>query len=66
MSSELRQPAATPDPAAEDGIENRAHEHLAQQKRPERDALADGADNDVAGGLHENDFKQGQQRLPAS
>ena len=39
----------------------RAHEQLAEQERPERDALADRADDDVAGGLHEDDLEQHQR-----
>src|SRR5207342_563666 len=54
----LRHPAATPHPVAEDRVEERAHEELAEQEGPEGDALTDGADDDVAGGLHEDDLEQ--------
>ena len=59
--AELRHPAAAPHPAAEDRIEDRAHEQLAEQERAEGDALADRADDDVAGGLHEHDLEQHQR-----
>ena len=62
--AQLRQPAAAPDPAAEDRIENRAHEELAEQERAEGDALADRADDDVAGRLHEHDLEQ-RERVDA-
>src|ERR1035438_6502646 len=56
--ADLREPTAAPHPATEDGIENRADEEFAEQEAPERDALADGADDDVAGGFHEDDFEE--------
>ena len=58
--TELRHPAAAPDPAAEDGVEHRAHEEFAQQEGPERDALADRAHDDVARGLHEHNLEERQ------
>src|SRR3984893_13484460 len=58
--ADLRQPSATPYPAAEDGIENRPHKDFAEQKRPKGDPLTDGAHDDVTGCLHENHFKEGQ------
>src|SRR5208337_5545100 len=42
--SDLREPTATPRPAAGDRVKNRADEKFAQQKCPEGDALTDGAD----------------------
>src|SRR5450631_2710007 len=56
--TELREPAAAPCPASEDRIEKRTHEQFTDQERPERDALADGTDDDVAGGLHEHHLEQ--------
>ena len=38
----------------------RRRKALAEEKRPERDALADRADDDVAGRLHEHDLEQRQ------
>ena len=58
--TQLRQPSAAPSPASGDRIENRADEKFAEQKRPEGDALADRAHDDVSGGLHEHDFEQRQ------
>ncbi len=62
--SKLRHPAAAPRPATGNRVENRADEEFTQQKRPEADAFADCADDDVSGRLHEHDFKQGQAIAP--
>ncbi len=56
--AKLREPAAAPDPASGNRIQQRADEEFTQQKCPEGDAFADGADDDVAGGLHEHDFEE--------
>src|SRR5262249_16682915 len=53
----LGHPSAAPDPASEDRVEDAAHEQLAEQEAAERDAFAAGADDDVAGGLHEHDLE---------
>jgi len=58
--SQLRQPTTTPRPAAGNRVQNPTNEQLTQQERPETDALADGANNDVSGGLHEHNLKQCQ------
>src|SRR5208283_5450543 len=58
--SDLREPAAAPGPAAGDGIENRSDEEFTEQESPKGDALADRADDDVAGGLHEDDLEERQ------
>ena len=51
--AEVREPPATPQPHAVDGVDDGAH-------RGERDPFRDGADDDVAGGLHEDDLEQEQ------
>jgi len=56
--TDLRQPASAPRPATGNRIENRSDEEFTEQERPERDPLADGADNDVAGSLHEHNFEE--------
>ena len=56
--AKLRQPAAAPYPASGDRIKKRADEKFAQQKCPEGNAFADGADDDVAGRFHEHHFEQ--------
>src|SRR5439155_26016522 len=56
--SELRQPAAAPDPVSKNGVENGAHEHFAKQETAKRDPFADGSDDDIARGFHEHDLKQ--------
>src|SRR5271170_2346454 len=58
--ADLRQPPSTPSPAAGNRVQDRADEKFTKQECPERDALANGADNDVAGSLHEHDFEKGQ------
>ena len=63
-SCDIQPPPQTQQPKI--GIENRADEKFAEQKRPEGDALADGADDDVAGRFHEHDFEERQALLPAS
>jgi hypothetical protein len=60
----LRQPASTPYPASEDGIEDSADEKLAKEKRPKRDSLADSAHDDVTRCLHEDHFKERQAHAP--
>src|SRR5262249_44831083 len=52
--AQLRQPTAAPDPAAEDGIENRADEHLTQQKSAKGNTLANGTHDDISSGFHEH------------
>src|ERR1700689_2217226 len=56
--AQLRHPAATPNPAAENGIKNRAYKQFAHQEGPEVYAFADGPDNDVSRCFHEHYFKQ--------
>ena len=58
--SNLRQPAAAPNPAAEDRIQNRAHEEFAKEEPPEGDPFTNGANDDVSGRLHEHHLKERQ------
>src|SRR5256712_6349450 len=56
--ADLRQPAAAPEPVAIDGVDDGAKEKLGYYKRLEVDPLRDGANDDVAGGLHEDDLEE--------
>src|SRR5207244_2323633 len=56
--ADLRQPAAAPEPVAIDGVDDGAKEKLGYYKRLEVDPLRDGADDDVARGLHEDDLEE--------
>src|SRR5213592_4700692 len=55
---DLREPAATPQPVTVDGIKNGPHEEFREYEGLEVDTLRDGANNDVAGGLHEDHFEE--------
>ncbi len=56
--TELGEEAAAPHPVAVDRVDDRAHRDLGEEERGERDPLGDGADDDVAGRLHEHDLEQ--------
>ena len=56
--AEVREPAAAPHPVAVDRVDDRAHRDLGQEEPGEGDPLGDGADDDVAGRLHEHDLEQ--------
>src|SRR5205085_11421138 len=57
---EMCHPSAAPDPHSVDRIDDRAHGHLSEEEAGERDAFGDGADDDVAGRLHEYHLEQDQ------
>src|SRR5580704_487659 len=56
--AKLRHPTATPHPAAEKGVKNRADKQFAEQEGPEGYAFADGPHNNVSRCFHEYYFKQ--------
>ena len=59
--AEVGEPAAAPHPHAVDRVDDRAHRDLGEEEAGERDPLGDGADDDVAGRLHEHDLEQEQR-----
>ena len=56
--ADLGEPAAPPQPVTVYGVKNRPHEELGEYERLEVDPLRDGADDYVAGGLHEDHFEE--------
>jgi len=56
----LREPSPAPDPAPINRVQESSYEELAEKKGPERNPFTDCPDYNVAGGLHEDDFKEGQ------
>src|SRR2546426_11358699 len=60
--ADLGEPAAAPQPVAVDRVEYTAQHELREDERLEVDALRDGADDDVAGGLHEDDFEEEERQ----
>ena len=58
LSTQLREPAAAPGPTTGHGVQDGAHEDLAEDESPESDPLTDGADDDIPGRLHEHDLEE--------
>src|SRR5437870_11229311 len=56
--ADLGEPAAPPQPVTVYGVKNRPHEELGEYERLEVDPLRDGADDNVAGRLHEDDLEE--------
>src|SRR5262249_26337956 len=59
--TQLREPAAAPNPTAEDRIHEGANEEFTEDKPPDRDPLTDGPDDNVPSRLHEHDFEERQR-----
>src|SRR6185369_10988357 len=56
--ADLSQPAAAPDPVAEDGVGESTHENAENEETLEAPALGTGTSDDGRGGVHERHHEQ--------